>query len=238
MRRWLLAVVGLMQAGCYAWLTPPLEAQMGFGPAWDARSRSVRPVPSYHASLPISGWHRRTPHMGSTWDVQAGYLLQPLPGEHLVHGPLLGVGWLVPIEAGALERGLGADRGSGRSGIPMYINHDTVFRRYGVHGQVRGLFGDGVGMEAAVQLSLEWARYVRGERYSEYRSLMYTGTFWSGYQATGLFLEASAGVQDGRARWGVTAGLTFRLPASVGFGVPDTTRLRELDWVKALNGQR
>jgi hypothetical protein len=102
----------------------------------------------------------------------------------------------------------------------------------------RGLFGDGVGMEAAVQLSLEWARYVHGERGSGHQDLMRTGTFWSGYQATGLFLEASAGVQDGRPRWGVTAGLTFRLPATLGFGLPNTTRLRELDWVKGLNGQR
>ncbi|QRK12253.1 hypothetical protein JQX13_20770 [Archangium violaceum] len=233
MRRWMLVVLGLAQTGCFAWVTPPIEARMGFGPAWDGRTRSVRPVPNYQATIPVSGWRLRAPQSGPAWDAQAGYLLQPLHDERVVHGPTLELGVLFPVEQTDPKPGsIKPDRGClGPS------NWNVVFRRYGLHGQVRGLFGDGAGVEAAARFSLEWARYVNGETGTEPKSLMRSGAFWAGYQATGVFIEASTGFQGTQPRWGVTAGLSFRVPASLGFGLPNTDRLRELDWVKKVNAR-
>ncbi|WP_257461510.1 hypothetical protein [Archangium lipolyticum] len=238
MRRWILAVMGLMQTGCYAWATPPLEAQVGFGPAWDERSRSVRTVPSYQASIPISGWHPQTPHQGSTWDVKAGYLFQPMPGERLVHGPLFALGMLIPEEKMSPGRAGGVRASGAEGGVrlgPIPVNQGVVFRRYGVHGQVRGLFGDGLGVELATRFSVEWARETHGSR--EERGLLFQYRGWSGFQGLGLFVEASAGVLGSEPRWGLTAGLSFRTPATLGVGLLDTRKARELDWVRKHNAR-
>lgn len=238
MRRWILAVVGLMQAGCYAWAVPPLEVHVGMGPAWDERSRSARAVPSYQASIPISGWHPETPHQGSTWDVKAGYLLQPMPGERLAQGPLLAVGMLIPEQKEAPGRGAPARSSCALSGLrigPTPVNQGVVFRRYGVHGQVRGLFGDGVGVELATRFSVEWARETHGGAGAP--GLFNHYLWWRGFQGMGLFVEASAGVLGSEPRWGLTAGLSFRTPAAVGVGWFDADRARKLDWVREINAR-
>ncbi|PTL76598.1 hypothetical protein [Vitiosangium sp. GDMCC 1.1324] len=238
---WLL--LWLVQTGCFAWAVPPLEAQVGFGPAWDSRTGSLRSVPSYHASIPISGWEPWSRHVGPAWDVQAGYLIQPLPEQRVVHGPLLGLGYLIPEEkdlSNVATSPFGGDDVA-RPGRPQPRRiplSEVVFFRYGVHGQVRALFGDGAGVEAALQHSVEWARYVDGVSGTGPESILRVANGWLGYQSTGLFLEVSAGVQGGQPRWGVCAGLTFRTPAAGGFGYVDADRLRKLDWVKKVNDSR
>jgi hypothetical protein len=209
------------------------------GPSWDERSRSARAVPSYQASLPISGWHPETPHQGNAWDVKAGYLLQPMAGERLVHGPSLAVGMLIPEVKESPGRGAPKGRSGALGGVrigPEPVNQGVVFRRYGVHGQVRGLLGDGVGVELATRFSVEWARETHGRREGP-RALFNQYRWWRGFQGMGLFVEASAGVLGSEPRWGLTAGLSFRTPAALGLGFFDTQKVRELDWVRKLNAR-
>ncbi len=189
------AALALALGGCVGvpYATPPAQLAVGTGIEaleTDGHTRTAPPL-TFRAAVHPLGF--KPEMVGRPGDFGIGYMLDYSGGPAIQGAYLEGSGALLREPMGS---GLG---------------------RLSLRAQVRVLFRDlAAGQGAALQLTGEWAKFVEGP----YESTDSEGGGFGyafGESAIGFFVEGAFMRFATGSGWSVTGGLTFRLPASVGF---------------------
>lgn len=213
---WVASLVSVMASpACIpvAWVTPPMQLDVGTGlaraprkngpleegevvstvtsGALDARA-SVAPL----AAIP--GFEERL------LDVSAGYGMRYLwTPDYIAHGPFIGASVMIPVTQ-----------------IPG--------RRITLGTQLHALIGERrqgysiVGNRVSGRVGFEWSSWEDGpfdECSIDVDGGFCGGGYGFGELAWAPYLEVSRAQMSRQSSWGLTAGITFRLPASAGAGL-------------------
>lgn len=204
-----------MCAACFpvAWVLPPTQLDVGVGAAntSDDRFRTGEEDVAYtHKSVVLDARASVSPLAAVAGfedrlvDVSAGYGMRHAWMPKLVtHGPFLGASVMIPVT-------------------------DTPGRRLTLGAQLHALIGARrmgnaiAGNRASGRVGFEWSSWREGP-FDECSFDLDGGFCGGGYSfgeiAWSPYIEVSRAQVQRQSEWGVTAGMTLRLPASVGAGL-------------------